>query len=210
MQTQLSKINPSEVFPGVERLLNGLAHKFSERYGLDFDEARSDAFEGFMKACNNYRPGKGMKFCTWCHFVAWGHMQSLLMRRLTRRIEMVEINEELVGACPESFPEEVLKACDELHDLASRPKSLGRVIMTLFLESPKEILQVVESLSQEAQELFMLFAEHRAEHHSSFPTRADQVLHVKETFSQRYDPETTERAFREVRTQLAHTWAKRL
>ena len=63
----MNHVDPIEVFPTVEKMLYKLAWKFSKAQRLPFEDMRSEAYAGFMKACNNYQPKKGMKFSSWCY-----------------------------------------------------------------------------------------------------------------------------------------------
>lgn len=136
MNTNL--VDPDEVFPQVEKMLYDQAWKFTRKYpALPFDEAKSQAFWAFVKACqewNDFGHDRGVKFSTFCYFGVWAQLQNLVMARSKDRLVPCEINEEMVGAAPPERSE----VLDLIHELPEDCKE----IVHLLLEMPAELLGV--------------------------------------------------------------------
>lgn len=195
-------INPDEQFPLVERLLYRLAHDHTAQYRMTFDEAKSDAFLGFMKACRNYKPGKGTKFSTWCRMVTWGQMKSLRMDEARKYLELVELNEELVGEIPHE--ERSNPRVDAMHDRIHPRESLASVIIALFREAPREMFTVATTLSEDGKEMLALFAQAPREVAGD---RRLQCRQVRDRFARRFGVERSNQAYREVRTMMMEAFA---
>lgn len=198
-----NSIDPIVEFPKVEKMLYDLAWKFSRTHGLRFEDARSEAYAGFMKACNNYRPGKGMKFSSWCYFVTWGVLKSHTMRRagdpLCSAERCLELEEEIVGAGEPTVPRRVLELLD-----ATERQPISNTIQVLFREAPRELWEATEDLSEVAEELFFLFAETPAELNLS-RNKGEQVAQIKKHLAAKHGPQKIEKGFRELRNRLGET-----
>lgn len=201
MKQNISCIDPIVEFPKVEKMLYALAWKFSKAHRLPFEDTRSEAYAGFMKACNNFRPNKGMKFSSWCYFVTWGYLKSWIMKRAADPLCFMEINEELVGAEPDV-------TSDKVHRLLSltEKQPLQQTLLTLFRESPAELWEATEDLSAEAEELFYLFLEAPTDVITS-RNKAEQLQQAKQHLAQRYGEQKAEHSFRELRGRLGEAWA---
>ena len=178
-------------------MLYALAWKFARAYGMTFEEARSEASAGFMKACNNYRPKKGTKFSSWCYFVVWGYLKSHIMQRAKDPLIFIEINEELLGSAPVQRSEKALRLLDRMPFNGSIADSFS----TLLMECPREMLDATESLSSEAQELLNLFWECPREIISA-RAHPEQVQQARQAHQRKHGKHKTERAFQEIRTAL--------
>lgn len=134
-------INPTAVFPKVEDMLYSLAWRFVHKYPqLEFENARSQAFESFMLACRKYDPGRGASFTTFCYSKVWYGLQDMVMDNSRDRLVFVEDMGELEHAFNHESPAipfhlSDLKVWEDLsHD--------AREIISLLLESPREIMEV--------------------------------------------------------------------
>lgn len=196
--TNLS-VDPELELPKVEKLLYSLAWDFAQKYGLSFDEARSNSYVGFMKACRNFKPDRGMKFSSWCRLVTWGQHKSLIMRRAEKYVETVELNEELVGEATE-VNYTTLELCEKL----PARESLASTLCRLICEAPAEMMEVTEGLSEEAQEIFFLFLESPKE---IIKDRSEEVAYLKEQFARKHGKEKSRTAFQELCRSLAQAFA---
>lgn len=124
-------IDPVAEYPKVEKMLLKLVWKFTEEYPISFEEALSEAYNAFVKACYTYKPERGTKFSSWCYFVVWGNLKTAIMKRTEDPLVFVEINEDLMGAAP---PE--IAPCLEVVDLLS-PNA--RRLVELILDPPPPI-----------------------------------------------------------------------
>lgn len=198
LNTTLS-VDPEAELPKVEKLLYSLAWGFAQKYGLNFDEAKSNSYLGFMKACRNYKPGKGMKFSSWCRLVTWGQHMSLVMQRASKHIETIELNDEIVGE-PAYVNQRTLQLCET----AALRGSLSSTLCRLLREAPAEMIEVAEGLSEEGQEMLLLFMEAPEE---LIQDRTEEVEHLLKQFAQSHGKEVCRRTFREIYQSFANAFA---
>lgn len=197
----MSHVDPTEVFPTVEKMLYNLAWKFSRSYNLPFEDMRSEAYAGFMKACNNYRPKKGMKFSSWCYLVVWGFLKSHIMKRASDPLTFMEIDDSLVGPAPAPASKEMLDLIDR-----TEKKPIHQGLQTLFAETPAELWEATEGLSHVAEELFYLFLESPAEILNS-RNKFEQVQQAKEHLARKHGEEKIHQGYRELRGRLCDALA---
>lgn len=127
----MNNVDPIEMFPKVEKMICKFAWQYSETYPVSFEEARSEAYYAFMRACADYRPEEKTKFSSWCYFWIWTHLKTWITKRTVEPITFMEINEEMVGtATPDRA--ESLELVDDLSEDAKE-------IISLILETPSEI-----------------------------------------------------------------------
>jgi DNA-directed RNA polymerase sigma subunit (sigma70/sigma32) len=140
MTEQTTGIDPDSVFPTVEKMLYKTAWRAATTYHIEFEDARSEVFVGFVKACAKFDPSKGAKFSTWCHYAIWCHIQTT-MRKSNRDIrKSPTATEELAvdGAnAPKCFPVE--RPSLELIQFMSED---AQEIMNLILETPEDLVGV--------------------------------------------------------------------
>ncbi len=128
------KVNPEKNWPGVERMLYSMAWKTTERYGVPFEDCRSEVYYAFMKACWRFDPTRDAKFSSFCCFIANCRLKSLIMNRAADNKEMpcVELNEDVIGYAPEQRSE----CMEMIEDLSEDAKE----IVALLLEIPKDLV----------------------------------------------------------------------
>lgn len=196
-------VDPNEMLPTVEKMLYNLAWKFHSMYGWPFDEALSEAYAGFMKACRIYRPGKGMKFSSYCYLAVWGFLKSESMKRAksAKNMPLVEIDEQVCGETPEISNPHLLMMTEHV-----RRGSLQQTFATLLSECPRELHDITSSLSEDAQELFFLFWNSPGEI-ARMRARADQVKAACALHAQQRSQERTAAAFAELRITMAQAFA---
>lgn len=124
-------IDPVVEFPKVEKMLYSLAWKFSNQYPLTFEEARSEAYYGFMRACQDYDPARG-KFSTWVYYWAWCRLKDVVMKAAKDPLDFMEINDDILGGAEP--PKSMAMEC--LDDLSSD----ARELVDLLLETPGELV----------------------------------------------------------------------
>jgi len=197
----MTYIDPIAVFPTVEKMLYNLAWKFSRTYGLPFDDMRSEAYAGFMKACNNYRPKKGMKFSSWCHLVVWGFLKSHIMKRASDPHCFMEIEENLLGPAPGPVSGRIQSLLDQ-----TEKKPIRHGLQALFAEAPGELWDATEGLSDVAEDLFYLFLESPDDVLSS-RHKFEQVQQAKEHLARKHGDKKIQQGFRELRTRLCDAMA---
>lgn len=206
----MKQIDPSAEFPKVEKMLLSLAWKFSNAYGVSFDDARSEAYAGFMKACGNFKPNQGMKFSSWCYLVTWGFLKSWIIRRAKDPLIFVEsLHETDLGhAEPEYSGCRTIRGMKalELVEQVSRHQNVPSTFWTLLTESPQELWEATEGLSTEAEELLCLLWEAPGEI-ATVRGRSQQVARAREHFYEKVGPERGEQAFRELQQRLQAAWA---
>lgn len=131
-------VDPTEMFPKVENLIYKQAWNFTNRYPISFEDAKSEAYYGFVKACYLYKPDGKRTFSSWCYFIIWCKLTDLVQRRAGDLLDFVE---EPLGADVEDselskrFEQEVLSQLEEeLSDLA-------KVWLRMLLNTPKSLLR---------------------------------------------------------------------
>jgi DNA-directed RNA polymerase specialized sigma24 family protein len=128
------------MFPKVEKMLYDLAWRGSRMTGVDFEDAKSEAFSKFMEVCETYDPKKGSKFSSWLHYKVWRHMQDLGRGRGRNRLVFVDkIKDEMVSEHQHAFRATIM---DQMSNLSPEAQEL---IQTLIespeTEDPKEMLR---------------------------------------------------------------------
>ncbi len=134
--------NPLLLFPTVEKMLYDLAWKFVHKYPqLEWEDAKSQAYWGFMRACKLYKPGYcKIKFSTFCYTCTWYNLKNLVMDRSGDRLCFVEMDDDLCGEAPPAHSP-CLEVLNELsHD--------AQEIVAMLLETPKEVLEVAGTPKQ--------------------------------------------------------------
>lgn len=197
----MTNIDPMEAFPTVEKMLYNLAWKFSKMYGLPFEDMRSEAYAGFMKACNNYQPNKGTKFSSWCYLVTWGFLKSHIMKRAGDPHCFMEIKENMLGAAPAPASGKILALLD-----LTEKKPIQQALQVLFAETPRELWEATEGLSDVAEDLFYLFLESPEEVFTS-RSKFEQVQQAKEHLARKHGEQKIHSGFRELRTRLCDALA---
>lgn len=191
--------NPSDVFPQVEKLVYGLAWNFSRRYNIPFEDTRSEASVAFMKACRNYKEGKGMKFSSWCHLVVWGGLKSYVMRRAEDRLVFVEINDDLLG---EDERATAHSRALELREAINYYDGIGEIVLSLLQESPHEILSCYKQLGEDGVRLMDMLAL-SPRRLPPGKGRGDQVEEILEALKEETSEERALSAWKEVRAALS-------
>lgn len=125
-------IDPTEEFPKVENMLYQLAWKTAQAYPVPFEEARSEAYYAFMRACADFKPDRGSKFSSWCYFWVWTHLKTFVTKRTVDPLVFIEVKESLLGEAPPERSE----ALEMLEDLSEDAKE----IITLLIETPRELI----------------------------------------------------------------------
>lgn len=130
----IQKMDPMVVFPEVEKMIYKLAWKTAEAYPVTFEEARSEAYWAFMRSCEDFKPGRGAKFSSWCYYWVWTHLKTFVTKRTVDPLTFVDIDDDLCGgAAP------LRNDCLELvSDLSEDAKEM----ISLFLETPAELVGV--------------------------------------------------------------------
>jgi Sigma-70 region 2 len=198
----MNHVDPIAVFPSIERMLYNLAWKFSRTYRLPFEDMRSEAYAGFMKACNNYQPKKGMKFSSWCYLVTWGYLKSHIMKRAGDPHRFMEIGDNITGPAPTPANTKLLRLID-----STEKKPINQGIQSLFAEAPAELWEATEGLSSVAEELFCLFWEAPAEILNA-RTKAEQIEQAKEHLARKHGEKKIRQGYKELRNRLADALAK--
>ena len=127
-------MDPETNWPTVEKPLYKMAWRAVERYGISFEDARSEVYVAYMKACARFDASRGATFSSFCCFLANCRLQDLIMKRATESSHMpcVELNEETAGYAPEQRSE----CMEMLDDLSEDAKE----IIALLLEIPEDLL----------------------------------------------------------------------
>ena len=196
------KVNPLEEFPRVEKLLYKLAWDFSAKYRIPFEETRSEAYAGFMKACNNYRKGKGQKFSTWCHMVVWGFLKSWIIKRAKDKLTFIEIQDDTLGGLPDGPTiKELLK-----QERIDPKEPIHKTLTRLLFESPQEMMELCDGLSSEAQVMLALLTESPKDLACAVSKR-EEIEAVKEYMARYYKRKTVEASYNELRERIVEVWS---
>lgn len=138
MNTISTTVDPEVEYPNVEKMINKLAWAATQRYGIPFEETRSEAVFGFMKACRRFKPDRNSKFSSYCYFCITCRLRSLGMGE-AEQMPTVEVNEEILGEAPP------IKSpfMDFLEGVSESLSSDAKEILSLLLEAPKELADEV-------------------------------------------------------------------
>ncbi len=74
-------VDPEKMFPQVEKMLYAQAWKFANSYPIPFEEAKAEAYFAFVRACHDYKKGRGSKFSSWCYYWVWTALKDLITKR---------------------------------------------------------------------------------------------------------------------------------
>lgn len=142
------------VFNQVQPMLYKIAWRYSQLYPVTFEEAKSEAYWCFLKACRIYRAGRRNKFSSWCYFVVTMQMKSWIMRESKRSAKIVYFE------TAESLPEVAVEASvvPPLRSSGSA-RHCGQIIWRMIHETPAELWDLMADLSQDGQELVLLLME---------------------------------------------------
>lgn len=128
------QVNPDEELPKVERMLCDLAWRTALAYPVLFEEAKSEAYYAFMRACEQFDRTRGSKFSTWCYFWVWTHLKTFVTRRSVDPLYFTDtLPEEAASEEPSKFRECLEEVINDLSEDAKE-------IMSLLLETPKELM----------------------------------------------------------------------
>jgi len=139
-------IDPVAVFPKVEKMIYSQAWKFAKKYPITFEEAKAEAYYGFIRACYKFE-GRGSKFSSWCYFIVWVTLKDLITARA--KDPMIPVDpmphteaerrdvEELMG----TVSEEGIKFKEEIEDTVSDLSTEAKEMLGLLLEPPAELLE---------------------------------------------------------------------
>jgi hypothetical protein len=126
-------IDANAAFPKVEKMLYNLAWKFTQQYPkLTFEDARSQAYWGFMEAVRLWNKRgyseERAKFSTWCYQCTWFNLKNMITERSKDVLEFVDLNEELVG--------QVIPTAHEVSDMVSDLPGDCQEIVNLIFNMP--------------------------------------------------------------------------
>lgn len=125
-------VDPDEMFPQVEKLIYSLAHRFSQTYPLPFDDAKSEAYYAFVRACYDFQPGRKMKFSSWCYYWVWTRLKDVVTARTVDPHCFMEMTDDLVGQAPAN----INIALEMFDDLSTDAKE----IIALLIETPADLV----------------------------------------------------------------------
>ena len=148
MQTKMKPVvDPEEVFPKVEKMIYSQAWKFAKTYPITFEEARSEAYIGFLKACYDYNPSKGQKFSSWCYYWVWCSLKDFITMRTRDPHLPVDLTpsdsaernktEQMMGEAVELSTEFLQMLEDTIFGASDEAGEL----LNLLIEPPAELLK---------------------------------------------------------------------
>lgn len=123
-------VNPEEAFPQVEKLIYDLCWKTVAACPVTFEDARSVAYNAFMRACQDYKPDRKMKFSSWVYYWVWCDLKTWITKLARNPVTFVEIEEELCGFAP--------PARSDYRDLIADLSDDAKEIVSLLVDTPKE------------------------------------------------------------------------
>ncbi len=142
-----------QLLPEVLGILREQAHKFHNKYPwITFDEFMSDAYIGFMQACDKWDPEAGTKFSTWCRTKVWTCISTELHKRFSSRLTYVdEIQDEMLPpVAPAAFRNSIHEQTKDLSPEARR--LIQRLISTPGPE-PRNVTEARALLKDARREL---------------------------------------------------------
>lgn len=134
-------------------MLNKIAWEYTRMYPVRFDEAKSQAYWCFLKACRNYRPNRGSKFSTWCYFVVTRNMKTWISQE-AKRSSWLKVTEFV----PEQLFEDTPQMLGRIYRNPP-PRHVGQIIWRMIHETPNEMWDLMNELGSDAQELVLLMLE---------------------------------------------------
>lgn len=139
----MTKRQREKLLPGVIGILRAVAWRYHEKTGVPFDELLSDAYLGFMQACDKWRPEFKVKFSTWCQTKATTCILTNLNKRFKDRLVLVEeIKDEMLPIPPAAFRHSIL---DQVRDLSPAAQKMVNLLINHPLpdgeSKPKDIFK---------------------------------------------------------------------
>ncbi len=134
MTPTTAHINPETELVHVQDLLYKLAWRCANTYPVPFEEALSEAYMIYMRACASYKPDRGAKFSTWLQFCVSLELKTFVTKRTVdaSRLSFIEIDEETCGgAAQHRHP---------LQEWAGDLSEDAQELLSLLLETPEEVL----------------------------------------------------------------------
>lgn len=129
----MNLLDHERAFRDMEKMLYKLAWTYHKTYNLDFNECLSECHWAFVKAVNwRWNPKKGTKLSTTVYTIAQWRLKNLRIAKM-RQPQLLEINEEIVGAAPETRSEAL--------EIAEGLSEDAREIVELLVNTPAELLR---------------------------------------------------------------------
>lgn len=158
MNTMTNEIDPSKDpaarLPEVEKMLHSLAWKTARSTPISYEDAISEAYWLYMKACRLWDPAKAKgKFSSFVYMVVSLNLKTLIANRMKDPCIPTEINDDLLPA-PLEWDEH--PAEDKVSRWSERLGGLSedaREILSLIIESPREILEQEQEMIQSPKAL---------------------------------------------------------
>lgn len=130
-------VDPTANLAAVENILNALAHKYKDQYPITFEEAKTEAYYAYVRACYDFKPDAGMKFSSWVYTWVWQHLKTLIMKRSADPLAFIEINDETTP-CEAGVGSMSLQMI--LDDTAADLSSDAVTILKLIVETPGDVI----------------------------------------------------------------------
>lgn len=136
---QIRAIDPRKEFPGVQKIIYQLCHRFSNAYPVPYDECQSEAFVAYMYACKSYK--SKMKFSSWVFAVVSWKLKDLVIRRSRERLSFI-------GASAQDWEEDPIlaknfikpPAKDNVRDMLADLSEDAQDMVEMILETPRELV----------------------------------------------------------------------
>ena len=131
-------LSPDDRFREVERFVYKLAWGFRRKYGIPFDEAKSEAFVGYMAAVESY--DGSTKFITWVGEKVKRYLQTYVRNKACER-KAVELD---LTRIPDREP----PALFDPDELRRQLQPDARELIDLVLDAPVPILATLAELGE--------------------------------------------------------------
>uniref|UniRef100_A0A6M3IQ96 Putative sigma-70 region domain containing protein n=1 Tax=viral metagenome TaxID=1070528 RepID=A0A6M3IQ96_9ZZZZ len=126
--------NADAIFRQYEKMIYSLVHKSMRKFGGEFEDLKSDAYEAFMLALKSYDESNGTKIITWIHTRIHYHLLSVQLAKpeLKHGASFVELKEIEGHTVPSAG---ILATVDEL-------SADAKTITSLVLDPPQWMLSL--------------------------------------------------------------------
>lgn len=134
--------------PYVHDTLRKLAWDVAKRTPLSFEEALSEAYWLYIKACGHWEPGHGASFNTWIYCYVSLNLRAMIAKKTkdADRLALIEINDEILPGKEDPQNE----FANHIMQLVSED---ARHIIGMLIDTPAELYQEMAEIPKTGHQL---------------------------------------------------------
>lgn len=132
-------IKPEKVLPKVENMICRLAWN-ATRPDFPFEDARQEAFLGFLKACEKYDSKRGMKFSSWCYLKVKDHLTHCRVKDARKQSHISYFEPDLIVRAIEGHQQINLIPPSRWRDMLEELSRDALEVVSLIVDTPGDLL----------------------------------------------------------------------